>query len=289
MNNTTKNILTVLGITYGLTVITDFITYKLFVSPSESVNALLSIRMFVPAIAVIIFHYICGKCLSLSVVGLSLTRSRRAYAFAIIAPIAVFLVSLAISALLGFEVRTIQEMYEYANQKVKQPIPMVPSGFLMVLIVIGILTGITFNALFAFGEEILWRGLIPTLLGLRYKFFYATAFSWVFWFLWHLPLTALLQYNYPLEAPRALVLLASALVTFGMTLTMMPLRYNTNSVIPTALLHGMTMSMGIVADYFISDTLWTGASGIITGIVWTLAGLVSYFLFVKDSNESDKF
>ncbi|NPA34990.1 MAG: CPBP family intramembrane metalloprotease, partial [Chlorobi bacterium] len=138
---------------------------------------------------------------------------------------------------------------------------------------------------FALGEEILWRGLIPTLLGLRYKFFYATFLSWLFWFLWHLPLTALLQYKYPHDAPLPLVILASALVTLGMTLTMMPLRYATNSIIPTALLHGMTMSMGLVADYFISDTLWTGASGIITGIVWTLAGLVSYLLFVGKSKK----
>ncbi len=284
MNSTTKNIFTVLGITYGLTAITDFVVYKFFINQSENVNALLSIRMFIPAIAVIIFHYLCGKCLSLGVVGLTFTRSRRAYVFAIIIPIAVFAISLGISALLGIEVRTIQEVYEYANQKVKQPISMVPSGFLMVLIITGVLTGITFNALFALGEEILWRGLIPTLLGWRYKFFYATFLSWLFWFLWHLPLIVLLQYNYPLEAPHMLVLLASALVTLGMTLTMMSFRYATNSIIPTALLHGMTISMGLVADYFINNTLWTGAYGIITGIVWTLVSVIIYLIFAYKSD-----
>ncbi len=286
MNKTTKNIFVILGITYALTAITDFITYKLFVSQNENVNALLSIRMFVPAIAVIIFHYLCGRCLSLSVVGLTFSRSRRAYAFAIITPIVVFVLSLAIGALLGFEMRTIQEVYEYANQKVKQPISMVPGGFLMVLIAMGLLAGLTFNALFAIGEEILWRGLIPALLGLRYKFFYATFLSWLFWFLWHLPLTALLQHNYPLEAPRSLILLALELVTFGMTLTMMSIRYATNSIVPTALLHGITISMGLVVDYFVIDDLWTGASGIITGIVWILVSIIVYLTFVYKSNRN---
>ena len=121
-------------------------------------------------------------------------------------------------------------------QKVMQSLPEGIGIWVIMLIAVisGLLAGITTNAVFAFGEEIAWRGfLMKEFKG--QKFFVVALWIGIIWGLWHAPLI-LNGHNYP-QHPVAGVFF---MVPFCLLLTpmLMYFRQKGCSVIVPAIMHG---------------------------------------------------
>ena len=107
-------------------------------------------------------------------------------------------------------------------------------AFLAISVVSGLFAGLTLNAVFAFGEEIAWRGfLMKEFKGKRFL----TAALWIgiIWGLWHAPLI-LNGHNYP-QHP---IFGVPMMVVFCLLLTpmLMYFRQKSGSVIVPAIMHG---------------------------------------------------
>ena len=110
-----------------------------------------------------------------------------------------------------------------------------------------------FSTLFAFGEEIGWRGfLLPRLLPLGVH--RALLLSGLLWFVWELPLvlfglldTTLLPINAPLTLCMHLLQDVAVGVLFGY------LRLRFNSLVLPTFAHGLLNTMGAVAVLFLSE------------------------------------
>lgn len=136
------------------------------------------------------------------------------------------------------------------------------------------------NGVFAFGEELGWRGyLLPKLLPLGK--FWAYALLGIIWGLWHLPLV-LVGFMYP-EAPLAGVLMFTTLTTvFGIYINELTLRYRSSILAGWA--HGVfnTQRLGVWALLFPNVNPWLGGFSGILGIgIWFLLGLWEYRRSIK--------
>lgn len=139
--------------------------------------------------------------------------------------------------------------------------------------------GALFNAVFAVGEEIGWRGfLLPKLLPMGV--FPAVVVSGIIWGLWHAPVI-LLGYNYP-EGPRWLAMACMCGMCIGLAGLLSWLRLRTRSVWPCAVGHGafnasaglyaLLAAVGEKVDPMVATPLgWTG---------WLIPLALSVFLFV---------
>lgn len=154
-------------------------------------------------------------------------------------------------------------------------------GCLAVVVISGMLNGLTVNALFAFGEEIAWRGFL--MKEFKGKHLLAAAL-WigVIWGLWHAPLI-LNGHNYP-QHPVAGVFM---MVVFCLLLTpmLMYFRQKSGSVIVPAILHGTFNAVAGISAMVVTpanDLLYGGAglSGFIV-LLMTDACLYLYDRFVS--------
>lgn len=142
-------------------------------------------------------------------------------------------------------------------------------GVVAISLVSGMFAGITLNAVFAFGEEIGWRGYLLKIF--KGKSFITTAlWTGIIWGLWHAPLI-LNGHNYP-QHP-----VAGVFMMVGMCLFLTPMliyfRLKSRSVIVPAIMHGtfnavVGLSMILVTPA--NDLLYGGPG---------LAGLISLLLF----------
>ena len=105
-------------------------------------------------------------------------------------------------------------------------------GIIAITTVSGLISGITINAVFAFGEEIAWRGFLMKEFKGK-KFLLAALWIGIIWGLWHTPII-LNGHNYP-QHPMAGVFM---MVVFCLLLTpmLMYFRQKSGSVIVPAIL-----------------------------------------------------
>jgi membrane protease YdiL (CAAX protease family) len=143
-------------------------------------------------------------------------------------------------------------------------------------LLLGLVAGITINAVAAFGEEAGWRGLLLTELA-PWGFWRSSVVIGVLWGFWHAPLI-LQGHNYP-EHPRVGVFLMTV-----MTVLLSPLlgyiTLKAHSVIAAAIFHGTlnaTAGLAILVVEGGSD-LTVGVSGLAGFLVLALAdaGLFVY-------------
>ena len=142
-------------------------------------------------------------------------------------------------------------------------------GVIAITIVSGLFAGITINALFAFGEEIAWRGYLIKLF--QGKKFLTTALCiGIIWGLWHAPII-LNGHNYP-QHPVAGIFMMIA-VCLSMTPALMYFRMKSGSVIVAAIMHGTINATAGVILFVVSpyNDLIHGAAG--------LAGIIGFLLF----------
>lgn len=146
-------------------------------------------------------------------------------------------------------------------------------AWLMVLSVVfsGLLTGITINALAAFGEEYGWRNYLVGALR-EVKFWKAALFIGVVWGIWHFPLI-LMGHNYPNEPQWGVLLMVVFCVLAGVLELYFVLK--TKSMIVAAVMHGTINAVAGMTIYFTlggNDFLngMTGLSGFIIMVVTIL-------------------
>ncbi|MEA1898101.1 MAG: CPBP family intramembrane glutamic endopeptidase [Bacteroidota bacterium] len=146
----------------------------------------------------------------------------------------------------------------------------------------GLVAGVTINAIFGFGEELGWRGLLQRELGLL-GFWKSSLTIGVIWGIWHVPII-LQGHNYP-EHPVAGV--------FMMTIWCILLapifscvRLKANSVIAAAIFHGSinaTAGLAVMVIKGGNDLLIgvTGLAGFIVLIILNI-GLLIYDKFLTN-------
>lgn len=147
-------------------------------------------------------------------------------------------------------------------------------GFIAISIVSGLFAGLTLNALFAFGEEIAWRGFLMKEFKGK-KFLTVALWTGIIWGFWHAPII-LNGHNYP-QHPVAGVFM---MVVFCLLLTpiLMYFRIKSRSVIVPAIMHGTfngVVGLSLLLVTPANDLLY-GASGLAGFIVLLLLNLCIY-------------
>ncbi len=141
-------------------------------------------------------------------------------------------------------------------------------------LLLGLMAGVTVNAVAAFGEELGWRGLLQRELG-EMGFWTSSAIIGLIWGIWHAPII-LMGHNYP-QHPVAGVFLMTLL-----SLLLSPLfsyvRIKAKSVIAAAVLHGTLNATAGLAILVIKggNDLLVGVTGLAGLIVLLLANGVLY-------------
>ena len=154
---------------------------------------------------------------------------------------------------------------EDQQEMVREQMARFPAWLMLIMTVFsGLLTGITINALFAFGEEYGWRNYLVHALR-EHKFWTAALFIGVVWGLWHFPLI-LMGHNYPNEPRWGVLLMVAFCVLMGIIELYFVLK--TKSMIVAAVMHGTINAVAGVVIYFTlggNDFLngMTGLSGFI--------------------------
>lgn len=157
-------------------------------------------------------------------------------------------------------------------------------GMLAITLFSGLYAGITINGIFAFGEEIAWRGYLLKLFKGK-KFMTTALLTGTIWGLWHAPII-LNGHNYP-QHPVIGVLM---MIVFCVLLTpmLMYFRQKSGSVIVPAIMHG-TFN-GVVGITLIlvtpANDLLYGASGLAGFITLALIDAVIYIYdrFISKEN-----
>lgn len=117
---------------------------------------------------------------------------------------------------------------------------------LLITVASGLMTGVSLNALFAFGEEYGWRNYLVHALREK-KFWLAALFIGVVWGLWHFPLI-LMGHNYPNEPKWGVLLMVVFCVLAGVLELYFVLK--TKSMIVAAIMHGTINAVAGMTIYF---------------------------------------
>ena len=187
--------------------------------------------MFTPLLAVILTQIIFKEPV-LKNLGISFKINRWWWLGWLLMPLIAF-------AVLGVTLLMPGAQWTPDNDMLQKVMQSLPEGIgiwvIMVIAVIsGLMSGITINAVFTFGEEIAWRGfLMKEFKG--QKFLVAALWIGIIWGLWHAPLI-LNGHNYP-QHPVVGVFM---MVPFCLLLTpmLMYFRQKGGSVIVPAIMHG---------------------------------------------------
>ena len=175
------------------------------------------------------------------------------------------------------------------NEMIQMVLQSMPEGFgiwglIGITLVSGLFSGISINAIFAFGEEIGWRGYLLKVLKGR-KFLLVALLIGVIWGFWHAPLI-LNGHNYP-QHPVAGVFM---MVLFCLLLTpmLMYFRIKGGSVIVPAIMHGTFNAVVGITNLVVTpyNDLLYGGPGLAGMIVLLLVnvGLFLYDRFVSKEN-----
>jgi len=157
------------------------------------------------------------------------------------------------------------EMY----QALRDQINALPVHYFWLVLLQGLIAGITINAIAAFGEETGWRGfLLKEFKDMR--FFKAAIIIGAIWGIWHAPLI-LMGHNYPQHPVIGIFMM----IAFCILLTpiMQYIAIKSKSVIAAAIAHG---TMNAIAGISIIAT--SGGNDLITGITG-IPGFITLIIF----------
>ncbi|MFZ5933087.1 MAG: CPBP family intramembrane glutamic endopeptidase [Patescibacteria group bacterium] len=128
---------------------------------------------------------------------------------------------------------------------------------MLLILIAGLVAGPTINALFAFGEELGWRGFLQK--ELAYLGFWKSSFLiGLIWGMWHIPLV-IQGYNYP-QHPFIGI---GMVIIFAILLSPLfnYIRIKSNSVIAVAIMHGTLNAVAGISAAFVK-----GGSDLTVGI-----------------------
>ncbi|MBW4668101.1 MAG: CPBP family intramembrane metalloprotease [Cyanomargarita calcarea GSE-NOS-MK-12-04C] len=168
-------------------------------------------------------------------------------------------------------------------QNIKSDITAIPTPIFIVMNVVqSLIAGLTINALFAFGEELGWRGMLQTQLN-SLGFWKSSLIIGLTWGIWHAPLI-LLGHNYP-QHPKIGVLMMT-IFTLLLSPIFAYIKIKSQSVIAIAILHGTLNAIAGLPLLFIKGgndltNGVTGLAGLITLVAINISFLVYDFFLAK--------
>ncbi len=130
---------------------------------------------------------------------------------------------------------------------------------ILIMTLLVLIAGLTINAFFALGEELMWRGYLYDKLKEKSPLV-LVLLTGVIWGLWHAPIIFLLGHNYP-SNPILGIFMMVILCTLQSPI-MYFLRVKSNSIVAPSIFHGTINAMGGFALFFASyNPLYHGITG----------------------------
>ena len=137
---------------------------------------------------------------------------------------------------------------ENQQEMVREQLGKFPSYLLIISTVFsGLIAGITFNAIAAFGEEYGWRNYLVGALR-EMKFWKAALFIGIVWGIWHFPLI-LMGHNYPNEPYWGVLLMVIMCILLGVIELYFVLK--SKSMVVAAIMHGTFNAVSGIPIYYI--------------------------------------
>ena len=237
--------------------------------------------MLIPLLAVI-FTQLIFKEPVLKGLGISFKLNRWWWIGWLLMPVIAMLTLGATLLMPGAQWNPDGEIVQQALQSMPQGIGV--WGLIGITLLSGMFAGITVNALFAFGEEIAWRGFLMKEFKGK-KFLSAVLWTGVIWGFWHAPLI-LNGHNFP-QHPVAGVFMMVALCLL-LTPILMYFRKKSGSVIVAAIMHGTINAVAGVTALVVTpaNDLLYGATGL-AGLIVLLAvnfGIYLYDRYISKEN-----
>ena len=262
------------GLTYAIEGVLILSGFRVTVMPAITGQLVIAGVMWVPALAA----FITIKFITREGFGIARIRfgSWKPYlATALIVPMC-YIIIFGLTWLLGLGQPdwTLQQFQAMIVEAAGQPIADMPSpAIILPAMFLGTsIVSPIINGLWAYGEELGWRGyLLPKLMPLgKLK---AYLILGVIWGLWHMPII-LIGFNYPGYPLLGILMMIGLMTSLGFYINELTLRHN--SSILAGWVHGLFNSqrLGVWALLFPSlNPLLGGSVGVISILVWALMGL----------------
>lgn len=249
--------------------------------------------MFVPALSVVIVKKLIFKEKLRSDMQISFKINKWFFAAWLIMPLSAFL-TLGVSLLFpgvsynpdmtGLAERFASMTSPEQLEEMKVQLAALPVSPIWLILLMGLVAGITVNGLAAFGEELGWRGFL--LYQFRnMNFGKASLLIGSIWGIWHAPLI-LMGHNYP-QHPQIGVLMMTVLCIL-LTPLLLYFTIKSKSVIAAAIAHGTmnaTATISIIPITGGNDLLvgMPGLAGMIAVMILTI-GLFIYDRYISREN-----
>ena len=232
--------------------------------------------MFIPMLAVIITQLICKEPIFTGV-GISFKFNR----WWVIGWLLIPIIALAI---VGMTLLMPGAEWTPDSDTMKLVLKSMPEGFgvwglIGVTILSGMFAGATINAVFAFGEEIAWRGFLLKLFNGK-KFWNVALWTGIIWGFWHAPII-LNGHNYPQHPVLGVFLMVVFCVLF--TPILMYFRQKSGSVIVPAIMHGTFNAVAALSLVLVTPTndLLYGATGLAGMLVLLIVDVCLFFCYKR--------
>ncbi len=161
----------------------------------------------------------------------------------------------------------------------KIKLPNIPAWlFFVIMLIEGIVAGLTVNIPFMFGEEFGWRGLMLKETQ-KLGFLKSNIFIGTIWGLWHLPVI-LMGHNYPNHPYFGVVMMC--LMTIALAPIFAYVRLKTKSILGACILHGMINATAALFTIYIANAneLYGSIAGW-AGVIACAIVLILIYLFDK--------
>jgi len=226
--------------------------------------------MLIPMLAVI-FTQLLFKEKVFSGCGVSLRFNRWWWIGWVLMPVIAF-ATLGASLLMPGE--ALASDSEVVQQAMEQMGGIGPWGFIALTVLSGMLAGATINAVFAFGEELAWRGFLYKEFKGK-KFLIVALIIGVIWGFWHFPLI-LNGHNYPQHPVLGVFLMVIMCVL--LTPILMFFRKKSGSVIVPAVMHGTFNAVMGISNILVepANDLLIGGPGLAGFIVLLITDACLY-------------
>lgn len=193
-------------------------------------------RMFTPFLGVIIALLVSRSPLLEGLRDYGVKTGRRFFLWFMVAisiPLLLTIFGVLYALLLGFPVENPANLLQKLTGSVA---PMDPVALLALIVFSSMLSGATLNAVFAFGEEIGWRGLMLEELLHKMSWVMAGIVIGLVWSFWHAPLILLLGYNYPTDREIGFVIFTVLCILWSHILIILKMR--SGSIVHPSVMHG---------------------------------------------------
>lgn len=243
--------------------------------------------MLIPFISVLIVQKLIYKE-KISRPLLIIRRPNWWWPFAMIMPILLISITALVATL--FPGITLDFSLEYylssiddtASSEIKNLFQTLPFHPLWLIVGQSLIGGITFNAIFAFGEEIGWRGFLLREF-LELGFWKASILIGVIWGVWHAPLIIFAGHNYPSAPIMGVIMMIIFCVLTSPILCWVTIR--SRSIFPAAFFHGVingTASLGLMIVAGGNPEFLNGLTGL-AGFIVLLGVNIIIFLLTHNS------